>query len=118
MSSRHPSTSARAFQLSTTVHGHYLVESSGTDEETLPLLVGFHGYAETAEVHLEAAIRLAPDAPFAEDAYAVLEEYIIIGWGGASSTDLPADEWTKLRELRQLIDDQADAGSGEAAKRG
>ena len=54
MSSRHPSTPARAFQLGTTVHGHYLVESSGSDEETLPLLVGFHGYAETAEIHIEA----------------------------------------------------------------
>jgi len=54
MPSRHPSTSARAFQLGTTVHGHYLVESPGSDEETLPLLVGFHGYGETAEVHLEA----------------------------------------------------------------
>ena len=46
--------SARAFQISTPVRGHYVVESSGSDDERLPLLVGFHGYAETAEVHLQA----------------------------------------------------------------
>jgi len=71
-----------------------VVESRTVDSHWVP----------QAEVHLESAIRMAPDAPFAEDAYAVLEEYVIIGWGGASSTDLPADEWTRLRELRDLID--------------
>ena len=74
-----------------------LVESRTVDSHWVP----------QAEVHLEAAIRLAPEAPFAEDAYAVLEEYIIVGWGGASSTDLPAQEWAKLRELRALIDAHA-----------
>ena len=58
MSSRQPAASIRAFQLSTTVRGHYLVESSGSDDERLPLLVGFHGYAETAAVHLEALRRI------------------------------------------------------------
>jgi hypothetical protein len=29
---------------------------------------------------------------------------MIVGWGGASSEDLPADVWAKLRELRALID--------------
>lgn len=43
----------RPFQLPVQTHGHYLVE--GPDpEEPLPLLVGFHGYGETAEAHLEA----------------------------------------------------------------
>jgi len=44
----------RSFQVPTTVHGHCVVE--GPDEEAgpRPLLVGFHGYAETAETHLEA----------------------------------------------------------------
>ena len=83
-----------------------LVESRTVDSHWVP----------QAEVHLESAIRLAPEAPFAEDAYAVLEEYVIIGWGGASSSDLPADAWAKLRELRALIDQQAVAAPDEAAR--
>ena len=59
MPSSQPSMSARAFQLSTPVRGHYLVESPGSDDERRPLLVGFHGYAERADVHLEA-LRLIP----------------------------------------------------------
>lgn len=35
----------------TTVRGRYLVEPGGEDRRTL--LVGFHGYGETAETHLE-----------------------------------------------------------------
>lgn len=58
MHSSQPSMSARAFQLSTPVRGHYLVESSGSDDERRPLLVGFHGYAERADVHLEALRRI------------------------------------------------------------
>jgi len=45
--------SVRDFQLPVQTHGHYLVESPAS-EEPLPLVVGFHGYAETAAVHLEA----------------------------------------------------------------
>jgi len=48
---------ARRFQIPATVHGHYVVEGEDGDEPR-PLLVGFHGYAETAESHLEALRRL------------------------------------------------------------
>jgi len=48
----------RAFQIPTKVHGHYVVESPDPSSTALPLLVGFHGYAETAEVHLEALRRI------------------------------------------------------------
>lgn len=44
---------ARAFALPAQTHGHYLVEGPDSTE-ALPLLVGFHGYGETAEIHLEA----------------------------------------------------------------
>jgi hypothetical protein len=73
-----------------------LVESRTIDSYWVP----------QAEFHLEAAIRLAPDAPFAVQAYAILEEYVIVGYGGASGNDLPADVWAKLNELRTLIDEQ------------
>ena len=48
---------ARRFQIPATVHGHYVVEGEDGDGPR-PLLVGFHGYAETAESHLEALRRL------------------------------------------------------------
>lgn len=76
-----------------------LVESRTIDSHWVP----------QAEVHLETAIRLSPDSATAENAYAVLEEYVIVGWGGASSSDLPADQWAKLHELRELIDQPAAA---------
>jgi len=41
------------FQLPATVHGHCEVEGPDGDDPR-PLMVGFHGYAETAAVHLEA----------------------------------------------------------------
>jgi predicted esterase len=48
----------QAFPIPATVQGHYIVESPDTSSGPLPLLVGFHGYAETAERHLEALRRL------------------------------------------------------------
>jgi predicted esterase len=43
-----------SFQVPTTVHGHCELESPDEGAGPRPLLVGFHGYAETAERHLEA----------------------------------------------------------------
>jgi len=50
----------RAFQIPARIHGHYVVEASDA-AVPLPLLVGFHGYAETAERHLDA-LRELPGA--------------------------------------------------------
>ena len=44
----------RELQVPTTVHGHCVVEGPGAEAGPRPLIVGFHGYAETAEAHLEA----------------------------------------------------------------
>jgi hypothetical protein len=52
---------AREFHLPVQTHGHYLV-AGPESEQPLPLVVGFHGYAETAAVHLEA-LRQIPVAP-------------------------------------------------------
>ncbi|MEM9175505.1 MAG: hypothetical protein AAGC67_09745 [Myxococcota bacterium] len=56
-----------------------------------------------SERHFEAAIRADPKGPFAERAYAQLEETQVLGYGGASGTDLPIEVWTRLRELRELM---------------
>jgi len=47
-------TLRRSFQVPTTVHGHCELEGPNEDAGLRPLLIGFHGYAETAERHLEA----------------------------------------------------------------
>jgi predicted esterase len=51
-------TLRRSFQVATTVHGHYELEGPDEDVGPRPLLIGFHGYAETAERHLEALRRI------------------------------------------------------------
>ena len=47
-------------QVAATVHGRYLLEAP-TEAEGAPLLVGFHGYGENAERHLEE-LRKIPGA--------------------------------------------------------
>ena len=55
----------------------------------------------------------APTALLAtlEDAYAALEEYVVLGYGGSSGEALPADVWARLRELRELLDAQVKSGT-------
>ena len=45
--------SAEARHITTQVHGRYLVEAPAQLGEGCPLLVGFHGYGETADKHLD-----------------------------------------------------------------
>jgi tetratricopeptide (TPR) repeat protein len=86
-----PSSLAEAFYLLG------LVEARSVDAYWVP----------QTEFHLEAAIRLDPKGPFADDAYALLEEYTVLGYGGSSGIHLPADVWTKLGELRAMIEEPA-----------
>jgi hypothetical protein len=60
-------------------------------------------WVSLSERHFEAAIRSDPTGPFAERAYARLEEAQVLGYGGASGMHLPADVWTNLKELRELM---------------
>ena len=72
-----------------------VAESRGIDSPWIP----------QAGVHLEFAIRQAPDAPFAGAAYDALEEYMYLNYGGvAGDTPLPVDISTKLDELRALVE--------------
>jgi len=53
------------FQIAAAVHGHYLVEpADAAGSGPLPLLVGFHGYAETAARHLEDLRGLSLSPPW------------------------------------------------------
>ena len=61
-------------------------------------------WVSAAEFHLEASIRMAPNAAYAEKAYALLEEYTVLGYGGSSGVHLPVEVQEKLAELRGLID--------------
>lgn len=60
-------------------------------------------WVHLSERHLEASIRADPKGPYAESAYAELEETQVLGYGGASGDYLPADVWTNLRDLRTLM---------------
>ncbi|HTY16167.1 MAG TPA: hypothetical protein VMH82_00420 [Myxococcota bacterium] len=61
-----------------------------------------------AEVYLETAIRMAPDQPFAEPAFALLEEQTLLAYTGSSGVHAPASVTKHLEELRALVD----AGKG------
>jgi hypothetical protein len=60
--------------------------------------------ASPASYYLENAIRLAPKAPFAQLAYAVLEEETLLDYGGAEGEALPDDVEQRLAELERLLD--------------
>jgi hypothetical protein len=66
------------------------------------------------EFHLEAAVREAPRGPFAEQAYALLEEYIVLGHGGPEG--LPDEVTANLAELRALLDGPASPGPARCAR--
>ena len=53
--------SAEPHHIATQVHGRYLVEAPARLGSGCPLLVGFHGYGETAEKHLDE-LRKIPGA--------------------------------------------------------
>ena len=53
--------------------------------------------------YLETSIRMAPGAPTAIDAYALLEEETILAFTGSGGVNLPDDVRAWLDELRQLI---------------
>ena len=57
-----------------------------------------------AELYLEVSIVLAPDASWAEDAYALLVEKIRRSYAGARGGQLPPEVVERLIELRQVID--------------
>ncbi|UCE85847.1 MAG: hypothetical protein JSU66_16205 [Deltaproteobacteria bacterium] len=56
------------------------------------------------EYLLETSIRLAPRAPFADEAFALLEEFVASGYTGSAGTNVPPHVQRHLDELAQLIE--------------
>jgi len=57
-----------------------------------------------ADYFLETSIRLGAGEPFARDAYALLEEQLLLAYEGTPIEALPRAESRRLAELRKLID--------------
>lgn len=66
-------------------------------------LIGRNYWVTQGPVYLETAIRLAPDAQFAPDAFAMLEEQLLMSYEGSEFEELPPAEVQYLDELRQLM---------------
>jgi tetratricopeptide (TPR) repeat protein len=57
--------------------------------------------------HLEAAVRIDPEGPFAGLAFRHLEEDLVIGYGGFGVPPMPIDVWVRLEGLRKLVEPEA-----------
>jgi hypothetical protein len=66
--------------------------------------VGRSFWLSQTEAYLETAIRLAPGGPLAEDAFALLEEFIVASYSGSTGVHVPQEARDRLAELQGLID--------------
>lgn len=66
--------------------------------------VGDTTWVSQPDLYLEAAIRLAPQEPFAHEAYVLLEEETVADYTGSRGVSLPDSVADHLRELRELVD--------------
>jgi hypothetical protein len=66
--------------------------------------IGDTYWVSETETYLEAAIRLAPKSPFAEEAYLLLEEQTVVAYTGTAGASVPESVAKHLAELRAMID--------------
>jgi hypothetical protein len=66
--------------------------------------IGRSFWLSQTETYLETAIRMAPGAPFATQALAQLEEFLISGYTGSAGRQVPADVLARIAELRGLVE--------------
>ena len=83
-------------EIAATVHGRYLLEAP--DAGTSPLLVGFHGYGENAEKHLEELRRLPGASRWALCAVQALHPFY------NRSGEVIACWMTRLQRERAILD--------------
>jgi len=66
--------------------------------------VGRSFWLSQTEAYFETAIRMAPGEPFAPQALARLQEFLVSGYTGSGGRQVPADVQTRLAELRGLVE--------------
>src|SRR5262245_41152489 len=65
--------------------------------------IGRSFWLSGTEFYLEQAILLAPQQPFASDAYDLLEEFLVSGYTGTQGSEVPPDVRAHLDELKGRI---------------
>lgn len=99
----------RLHHVEAVVHGRYLVESPGNDAEGCPLLVGFHGYGESAEKHLEELRRIPGASQWVLCAVQALHPFynrtgeVIASWMTRQDRELAIED--NIRYVAKVVDD-------------
>ena len=65
--------------------------------------IGRSFWLSQTEFYLEQAILLAPQRAFANDAYELLEEFLVSGYSGSAGADVPPEVRARLDDLKQRI---------------
>ena len=66
--------------------------------------IGRNYWISEAPYFLETAIRMAPNEPFARDAFALLERELLLVFEGADEEEIPAADRRRLAELEALLE--------------
>ena len=74
--------------------------------------IGRSFWASQTEFFLETAIRMGPNERYADDAFALLEEFLVSGYTGSSGTHVPPDVVQRLQGLDDLMKRARAAGPG------
>ena len=77
--------------------------------------VGRSFWLSQTEAYLETAIRMAPGEPFAPQALAQLQEFLVSGYTGSGGRQVPADVQMRLADLRALVDKARPAAPAPSA---
>jgi len=65
--------------------------------------IGRSFWLSQTEAYLETSIRMAPGEPFAPQALAQLQEFLVSGYTGSGGRQVPKDVQIRLAELRSLV---------------
>ena len=66
--------------------------------------IGRNYWVTSAPFLLETSVRMASDQPFAKDAFALLEQELIMSYEGVDADELPEEDLAHLAELRALVE--------------
>lgn len=86
-------------QIATLLHGRYLLDRGSSSGEGRPLLVGFHGYAENAERHMEKLRRIPGTDEWVVCAVSALHRFY------HPQTQTVIASWMTRQDRELMIDD-------------